>query len=184
MTTLDALNQLLGAMPGHALPGLRRQAEEDAPLLRELFVARRWQEFSAAPGWSDAQRLAFLHAQAQAQRLHYEQHYPQADFLIAERASQAIGRLCLSLDTHQLRVVDIALLPACQGQGLGSRLLAAVLALADHLGKPCSLSVEPSSPAHRLYTRLGFKAREDQGVYLQMVRPVPADTPRSALMDT
>ena len=180
MSCLDALQSLLGATPSLPLPGLRRQTGEDVSLLRALFVARRWQEVSAAPGWSDAQRLAFLHAQEQMQRAHYERHYPQADFLVVIQQNQPVGRLCLWRADQSLRVVDIALLPAWQGRGTGSLVLEAVVALADRLATPCCLSVEPFSPARRLYTRLGFLPGEDQGAYLQMHRPA---LPRSDAMN-
>lgn len=174
MSCLDALQTQLGQGPSRILLRLRRQTEADVSLLQTLFVARRWQEVSAASGWSDAQRLAFLHAQEQLQRAHYERHYPQADFLVVEQQNQPVGRLCVWRGDQSLRVVDIALLPTWQGRGMGTDLLKAVLALADKLGTPCCLSVEPFSPARRLYTRLGFLPGDDQGAYLQMHRPAPA----------
>ncbi len=57
---------------------LRLQNTTDQAFLRELFVSRRWAEVRAVPGWSDAQRHAFLHSQAELQRQHYERHYPGA----------------------------------------------------------------------------------------------------------
>lgn len=155
----------------HACLGLdlRQQAETDGGLLRALFVARRAAEFAAAP-WSDAQREAFLHAQADLQGRHYAQHYPMAHFLIIEQAGQAIGRLCLNESETDMRVVDIALLPAWQGLGIGSAVLDAVLTLCDGLCKACTLSVDLTNPAQALYLRLGFEVCADQGLYLQMRR--------------
>lgn len=166
---------LLGQqLPRDISLGLRKQAEADVAFLRALYVARRWAEVSAAPGWTDSQRKAFLHSQADLQQRHYAQHYSAADFFIVEQHGQPIGRLCLLLDSQQARVVDIALLPGWQGQGLGSALLRAVLALADRQGLACHLSVEPFSPAQRLYARLGFEPCGQQGLYLQMCRLAPA----------
>jgi ribosomal protein S18 acetylase RimI-like enzyme len=59
--------------------------------------------------------------------------------------------------------MDIALLPAYRGQGIGTRLLDALLAQAQ--GAPVTLHVEPLNPAQRLYRRLGFRLLEDRGVY-------------------
>ncbi|MFF7110595.1 GNAT family N-acetyltransferase [Pseudomonas sichuanensis] len=162
----------------HACLGLdlRQQAEADGSLLRALFVARRAAEFAAAP-WSDAEREAFLHAQADLQGRHYAQHYPMAHFLIIKQAGQAIGRLCMDESETDLRVVDIALLPEWQGLGIGSAVLNAVLALGDGLGKACTLSVDLTNPAQTLYRRLGFEVCADQGLYLQMRRQPAAIHP-------
>lgn len=169
MTSLERLARLLPSSFG---PGLRLQAGTDDGFMRALFVTRRWEEVRAAPGWTDAQRVAFLHAQAELQQRHYALHYRAAEFLLLEHQGQPIGRLCLQVDASEVRVVDIALLPAWQGNGLGSTLLAAVLALADGQHTPCALSVEPFNPARRLYARLGFEVVGEQGLYLHMQRPL------------
>ena len=54
--------------------------------------------------------------------------------------------------------LSIALLPAYRGRGLGSRMMAAVIAMAGDRYCGLSLSVVESSPACRLYERLGFRA--------------------------
>ncbi|WP_286913495.1 MULTISPECIES: GNAT family N-acetyltransferase [unclassified Pseudomonas] len=154
----------------HASLSLRPQAEADVALLRALFVARRAGEFAAMP-WSDAEREAFLHAQADLQSRHYAQHYPHACMLVIEQHSQAIGRLGVNEGADELRVIDIALLPAWQGKGIGSSLLHALLAWGDRHGKACTLSVDQANPAQALYRRLGFDACADPGLYLQMRRP-------------
>ncbi|QXH53758.1 GNAT family N-acetyltransferase [Pseudomonas fakonensis] len=167
----SALIGWLNASQTHrVIPDLRPQVGDDAAFLRELFVSRRWQETLAAPGWNDQQRLAFLHSQADLQQQHYARHYADAAFMIIEQRGQPIGRLCVLCAEQEVRLVDVALLPAYQQQGFGSALLDAVLALADSTGKPCTLSVEPFSPARRLYERAGFEALALQGPYLQMRR--------------
>jgi GNAT superfamily N-acetyltransferase len=150
---------------------LRTQTSDDLVFLQDLFVARRWAEVSQVPGWDDTQRRAFLHAQAQLQRQHYEKHYAAADFLIIEQAGTPIGRLCIHRDAEAVRVVDIALLPGWRGQGIGTQWLQTVLAQADAAGQPCDLSVEQGNPARRLYHRLGFQACGESGIHTQMRRP-------------
>lgn len=154
---------------------LRRQTGSDQGFIQALFVARRWQEVSAAPNWSDAQRRDFLLGQAELQSRHYAQYYPAADFLILVHEQAPIGRLCVHQSESEVRIVDIALLPKHQNQGLGSALLHGVLALADRQQKACGLSVEQLSPARRLYERLGFRALDEQGFYIQMQRPFTLD---------
>ena len=64
-------------------------------------------------------------------------------------------------------------MPALRGGGIGTALMHALLAHADTLGLPVTLHVEPFNPALRLYTRLGFVAVEERGLYLFMRRPAP-----------
>ncbi len=158
-------------LPVGSDPGLRVQTGNDLALLGDLYLSRRWAEVSAVPGWSDAQRRAFLLSQEQLQRRHYHQHYPEAAFLIVDCAGTSIGRLCVDQDASAVRIVDIALLPQWQGRGIGSRLLHAVMHLADSQGLACNLSVEQGSRARRLYERLGFQACGDAGLYTPMQRP-------------
>lgn len=153
---------------------LRAQTTADLDFLQDLFVTRRWAEVSAVPGWSDAQRRALLHSQAQLQRQHYEKHYPSADFQIVEYAGAPIGRLCVDRSARELRVVDIALLPAWHGQGIGSELLQSLLSQADAQRQVCSLSVEQGSRARRLYERLGFEPCGETSIHTQMRRPARA----------
>jgi GNAT superfamily N-acetyltransferase len=53
--------------------------------------------------------------------------------------------------------LSLALLPEYRNQGLGTRLLETVIALAKPDYPGLSLSVVESSPARRLYERLGFR---------------------------
>jgi ribosomal protein S18 acetylase RimI-like enzyme len=65
-----------------------------------------------------------------------------------------------------MRIIDIALLPAWRGRGIGGRLLRGLQEEAAAGSKPLTIHVERMNPALRLYERLGFALREDKGVYL------------------
>lgn len=158
-------------LPTNQVVVLRKQNDHDRFFLHELYLSRRWCEVSAVPGWNDDQRRAFLFSQAELQRQHYEKHYPAASFLIIAQADTPIGRLCVNREAHDVRIVDIALLPAWHGRGIGTQLLRTLLAEADADRQSCSLSVEQGSPARRLYERLGFQPGADSGLYTQMQRP-------------
>src|SRR5690606_29219440 len=125
-----------------------------------------------------AQKAAFLASQFSCQHTYYQAHYPAARFDVIEREGQAIGRLYLAAldDTErdELRIIDVALLPAERGRGVGTRLLRAIIARAESEGRAVSIHVERDSPALALYERLGFRLRDDRGVYLFMVHPAGA----------
>ena len=66
---------------------------------------------------------------------------------------------CLAVvDYEDYVFVDrIALLPAWQGLGLGTRLMRDVMDDAERRGVPVRLSVLDNNPARGLYERLGFQ---------------------------
>lgn len=75
-----------------------------------------------------------------------------------------------------MHVIDVALLQAWRGHGIGSSLLGELLAEASAAGRPVSLHVERENPAQCLYQRLGFRVLRDEGVYLRMDwRPPPGE---------
>jgi ribosomal protein S18 acetylase RimI-like enzyme len=107
----------------------------------------------------------FLDMQFRAQHAHYQQHYPQADWLVTMRGGEDVGRLYIERWPSQHCIIDIALLPAHRGRGLGSALLRDLLDEAATAGKAVSIHVEKNNPAMRLYHRLGFTTEADKGVY-------------------
>jgi ribosomal protein S18 acetylase RimI-like enzyme len=149
---------------------LRATTDADRPFLLAVYASTRAEELAVLP-WTDEQRDAFLRMQFEAQDNWYRQVYPDAEFLIVVRDDAPIGRLYVARGEHEIRVVDIALLPAYRGQGIGSRLLGDVLAAADRDRLQVTVHVEPWNPAKRLYERLGFETCEQGQVYDSMVRP-------------
>lgn len=146
----------------------------DLPFLARLYASTREEELAVVP-WSEAQKAAFLQSQFEAQHQHYATHYTDAVFEIIERAGEAVGRLYVARWPREIRIVDIALLPAHRGQGIGSALLRTLLTEGSERGLPVSIHVERFNPALRLYERLGFRLREDKGVYLLLAwEPSPA----------
>jgi len=146
--------------------GLRYRplAEEDFRFTEALYFSTRDEEL-ALSGWPEAQKAAFLAQQHDAQHRHYQAHYPDAEWLIIERGEVAIGRLYVDAWTHELRIVDISLMPEARGQGIGEAILRDVIEWARDMGKGVSIHVEKHNPARSLYLRLGFAVTEDKGIY-------------------
>jgi len=79
-----------------------------------------------------------------------------------------IGRLFVDFRKDEIRLIDIALLPAYRGRGLGSQILSSILSDGQSSGRAVRIHVEHNNPALRLYQRLGFKQIENHGVYILM----------------
>jgi len=97
----------------------RRIGNADLAFLSRVYASTRAEEL-AALDWADEHKAAFLEQQFQAQHAHYQQHYPDADWLVTMRDGEDIGRLYLERWPSQHRIIDIALLPAHRGHGLGA----------------------------------------------------------------
>jgi len=142
----------------------RRITEADPPFLSRLYASTRDEELTPVP-WSQADKAAFLDQQFRAQHAHYQQYYPDADWLVIARGNEDIGRFYIERWPSQHRIIDIALLPEHRGNGFGEPLLRDLLDEAAAAGKDVSIHVEKLNPAMRLYRRLGFTIEEDKGVY-------------------
>jgi len=145
---------------------LRPATENDAGFLRRLFFTIRAPEFQLA-GLVGPQLEMLLGQQYQAMRTHYDRVYPDAQYVIFERDDEPVGYQA-TLDTETLHLLDIALVPEWQNQGLGTLRMRALQQQATESGKPLTLTVEKFNPALRLYQRLGFVVYDDSDVYQRM----------------
>jgi ribosomal protein S18 acetylase RimI-like enzyme len=148
--------------------------DRDLPFLRQLYGSTRAQELAQVP-WDDAQKAQFLDFQFHAQHSYYQTHFPDAHRWLIQLDDEPIGRLYLDRRASELRLIDIALLPAHCGLGYGGALLRAVLKLGADNASAVSIHVEQNNPALRLYQRLGFREVETQGIY-QLMRWDPPGT--------
>lgn len=143
---------------------LRSSVEADAPFLRHLYGTTREEEMRFVP-WTPAQKAAFLDMQFHAQATHYQEFYPDCEFLVIELEERPIGRLYIDRGADDIRITDIALLPEFRGRGIGRMLMEEVLAEGAATGKRVTIYVEHYNPARRLYDRLGFRHVDTNGVY-------------------
>ena len=160
---LAALHATLRAHD-HADIELRAETPDDLEFAAALYASTRSEELAPVP-WPEAAKRAFLRQQFEAQHHWYSEHYPGAERLIVQRGADPVGRCYLWPGAAEIRVMDIALTPPLRGQGIGTRLLQALIEVARAGALTITLHVEPHNPAQRLYARLGFALVEHRGVY-------------------
>jgi len=148
--------------------GLRPATSEDEPFLRSLFATTRADEL-ALMNWDENQKEAFITMQFNAQSRQYVMSYPHAHHRIILLNDAPIGRLLLDRGEREFTLVDVALLPAHRGAGIGTGLIQDLLKEAAAAGKPIRLHVLTSSAAKRLYERLGFSRIGGDAAYLEMM---------------
>jgi ribosomal protein S18 acetylase RimI-like enzyme len=146
---------------------LRPERPEDDEFLIALYAETRAAEL-AVTGWSESQKQAFLTSQFQLQRTHYRRYYAGAQFDVIQDQGRTVGRLYVHRGAEEIRVMDIALIPEYRNRGLGGELMQRLIAEAAATSRRISLHVEEENPAHRLYTRLGFREVERNGPYALM----------------
>lgn len=146
-----------------------------------IYASTRTDEL-ALTGWPRAQCEAFIAQQHRAQQLHYLRHFPQSVCQLILVDDAVAGRLWVDARPDRLHVLDITLLPAWRGQGLGTRCMRALMDDAAAAGRHLGIQVEIHNPARRLYERLGFLPEgELQGLYQPMLRPAPTQQPEECL---
>ena len=154
-------------------PDLRESGSEDVPFLRRLFAVTH-PEFGALP--ADVAASIVVH-QYEVRERQYRARFPTLVDHVIEFDGRPVGHLSTAVieEGAMIVVIDIAVLPDAQRNGIASSVLAQLVAHADALGASTELSVAVSNPAVRLYERLGFvpSAYAGNAAYLRM-RRLPA----------
>ena len=146
---------------------LRAATPDDEAFLTELDAEVNAAEFAGA-GLAPAALAQLLAMQYRARTMGYAAQFPHAESYVVWIGPHRIGRVLVNETGQELRLVDIALLEAYRGSGIGTGLLQDLIMRARAEGVPMRLSVRTSNPAARLYERLGFVATASDAVYVQM----------------
>ncbi len=156
----------LGNQTGAGASALRLRPEtaDDEAFLYTVYASTREEELDAAD-WDEATRQAFLRMQFSAQRRGYRDMFPEGGFLIILCGNDRAGRMVVNRTLDEIRLVDIALLPAFQNQGIGARLVGDLITEAKETGRPLRVSVFKPSRAAVFYQRLGFVKSGEAGLY-------------------
>lgn len=150
---------------------LRPVSPADESFLLRLYASTRADEL-ALVDWSEPEKEAFVRHQFDAQSRHYAQHYPTATHDVILIDGEQAGRLYVERWSHEIRIVDISLLPVHRDRGVGAELLRGVQEEGAASGRAVSIHVERFNPARRLYARLGFQLVEEGQVH-QLMRWSP-----------
>jgi ribosomal protein S18 acetylase RimI-like enzyme len=139
----------------------------DLDFLYRLYASTRQDEL-AVVDWDEVQKESFLQMQFAAQHAYYMEHFAGASFQVMLLDGEPVGRLYVDRRPDEVRIIDIALLPAYRSRGIGTRYIREILAEGMAAGVPVRIHVEQYNPALRLYHRLGFRPIRDEGVYYLM----------------
>lgn len=147
---------------------LRPVTTDDEGFLLSVYESTRADEL-AQVDWPDENKKAFLRWQFERQREEYNGRFPGAEYDLILIADRPAGRIWIGTDDHQIRLLDIALLPEFQNRGAGTMLLRWLIDRSNKAGKPLRHMVFIlNNEAHRFYERLGFVVIEDLGAYKHM----------------
>ncbi|MES2036974.1 MAG: GNAT family N-acetyltransferase [Pseudomonadota bacterium] len=161
---------------------LRKVSDDDQVFLDALYVSRR-EDLRQMP--MDAAFIAqMIKMQQHVQMEGVRMNFPEASHLIIEDADQPVGRIIIDTGSNDLRLVDIAIIPAAQRKGIAKAFLLAMQADAQSQGKGVSLAVEQTNFAARgLYLQLGFVAHSADALFEQMYWRGNVTTESDTLID-
>jgi len=152
---------------------LRAEQAGDDAFLFDVYASTREEEL-ALTNWDPPLRRTFLNQQFSAMRQGYRSMFPTGEFLIIERGGKPAGRMVIHRNATEIRVVDLALLPAHRNQGIGTWLLRQVCAEAAKAGQPVRLCVLKNNRARRWYEQLGFTPLGDREIYDELEWRLPS----------
>lgn len=147
------------------------QEPDDLLLLQYVYATSRDYEM-VYYGFTEPYLTQFLTDQFLLQHRQY-MNAPNAKFYIIESLSgEPLGRFYVRKMIYpEIRVMDIALLPAHRGRGIGKALFQQTMDHAKKTEKRVSIHVEKQNPAHGFYENLGFGFVHVDGIYDLMVWP-------------
>ena len=138
---------------------LRPQRDSDALFLAQLYNSRREDLRLAIADRDFIEEL--IEMQFRAQREGYGQQFPNALYFIVESHHESIGRAAVDFGQNEVRVIDIALIPAARNKGHGTSVIRALQMAANKARAPLTLTVMLDNPrAVELYAKLGFRVEQ------------------------
>jgi GNAT superfamily N-acetyltransferase len=156
---------------------LRRAGPADESFLRALDGEIITERLGA--GWLNADQLGPLVAlQLAARGRDRAIRFPDADQQLIVLGEDRVGGLLIDRSPDRFLIVDIAVIAAARGRGVGAAILATVSASADDAGCPVRATARDENVAsRRLFAAAGFVEVGDDGVNVSVERPVGGRPP-------
>ncbi|CAN5588206.1 hypothetical protein BH10ACI3_BH10ACI3_21130 [soil metagenome] len=153
---------------------LRAVTDDDEAFLAEVYYSSRRDEVSAF-GWDEAQQDSFLAMQFSIRQLSYAMQYPDGEDSVILYENEPAGRIIIGRSGAEISLIDIAVLPQFQGNGIGSEIISRLKQEAANAAIPVVLTVDLANPkAFALYQKLGFAVSgETQLNYSMQWTPEP-----------
>lgn len=145
----------------------RAVGPEDQSFLVELYKSSRGDDLRGL-GWEEHRISEFLEMQYEAQQNFYDSDYRDAADELILLEDKPIGRLMIESRPHEIRCIDLGLLPAYRERGLGAGVIQKLQDRARREKKPLRLQVIRFSRAVNLFDRLGFVRTSETGTHFQM----------------
>ncbi|HYF76581.1 MAG TPA: GNAT family N-acetyltransferase [Symbiobacteriaceae bacterium] len=113
--------------------------------------------------------LAALHKEYHDREDYYRRRCPNAEHVILVDRGARAGTAIICRRPQEIRLMDLAILPAFRDQGIGTALIRALQAEAGSKHLSLSLQVMRTNRARLLYERLGFVKTGETPTHLSMV---------------
>ena len=140
---------------------------DDQAFLIQVYKSSRGDDLRGL-GWDEDRISEFLDMQYDAQQNFYKSDYADASDELILLSDQPIGRLLTESQPHEIRLIDLALLPEYRERGFGTGILQKLQGRAKIERKPLRLQVIRFSRAVNLFERLGFGRTGETGTHFQM----------------
>ncbi|MGD2111338.1 MAG: GNAT family N-acetyltransferase [Phycisphaerae bacterium] len=140
---------------------LRSVRTDDYTFLREVYATTRVDELRQA-GWGRARIDGFIDMQFRAQDADYRHRFPNAAYELIELDGEPVGRLYVHRRVDEIRILDMTIMPAHRGQGIGKHL---IVTLIDEARLRLGIYLENHSRSIQLFQRLGFTCTKQEDVY-------------------
>src|SRR5260370_13013335 len=157
----------MNEVPGGDSICLRSVTDADKDFLLELYQSSRGEDLRGL-GWDEDRISEFLSMQHEAQQLFYQTDYLRAVDEIILIEGEPAGRLIVERREHEIRCVDLALLPGHRGAGVGTFLIQRLHEDARHANKPLRLQIIRFNRAVTLLQRLGVVRTSETGTHFQL----------------
>ncbi len=138
---------------------------EDEAFLLAVYASTRTSEMALLP-WTNEQKDAFVEMQFRAQYSYYREHFQDAAYKLILQNGERVGRIFVLRGKHEIRILDITILPQHRNAGIGTPLIEWLMKEGAETGRVVQVYVESFNPSCRLFERLGFSVVKEDGLNL------------------